>query len=176
MNFNLDNALDVLRRTPEVLSAMLTDISEEWTTKNEGPDTWSVFDIVGHLVHGEKTDWVPRMEIILACDGDHQFQPFDRFAQFRESQGKTLHDLLTEFKDLRQRSIDILLSKRLQESDLERKGIHPAFGEVTLRQLLSTWVVHDLNHLAQISRVMAFQYKEAVGPWIEYLGVLKRGR
>src|SRR5690606_24783031 len=109
MNFNLDNALDVLRRTPEVLSAMLTDISEEWTTKNEGPDTWSVFDIVGHLVHGEKTDWVPRMEIILACDGDHQFQPFDRFAQFRESQGKTLHDLLTEFKDLRQRSIDILL-------------------------------------------------------------------
>lgn len=174
MNFSLEKSIDVLGRTPDVLAIMLSNISNAWTSPNEGEDTWSVFDIVGHLIHGEKTDWIPRMNIILSDSGAKMFVPFDRHAQFVESDGQTLDDLLTEFKKLRQVNIEYLLSKNLTHHDLAQKGMHPSFGEVTLAQLLSTWVVHDLNHIAQIMRVMAKQYKEEVGPWVAYLGILQR--
>jgi len=173
MNFNLEKSIEILERTPGVLNAMLRNISTDWTSKNEGEKTWSVYDIIGHLIHGEKTDWMPRTEIILSQKADKKFELFDRFAQFEESKEKSLQQLLDEFKILREKNIELLRSKNITEKDLEEKGIHPAFGEVTLSQLLSTWVVHDLNHIAQISRVMAKQYKIAVGPWIEYLKILQ---
>ncbi|WP_276372332.1 DinB family protein [Chryseolinea sp. H1M3-3] len=174
MNFSLEKSIQILERTPEVLYLMLSNLSDDWTTKNEGDGTWSVYDIIGHLIHGEKTDWMPRAEIILSENADKDFQPFDRFAQFEESKGQSLPQLLEEFKDLRKKNIDQLRSKKVTEPKFALTGIHPAFGEVTLSQLLSTWVVHDLNHIAQISRVMAKQYKTAVGPWVEYLGILKQ--
>ncbi len=172
VNFTVEKSIEILERTPEVLEAMLKNVSAEWTEKTEGGKTWNVFDVLGHLVHGEKTDWVPRMKIILSDTPDKTFEPFDRFAQFEESRGKTLSQLLDEFKGLRKKNIGILRSKKLTGKNLEEKGVHPAFGEVTLAQLLATWTVHDLDHIAQISRVMAKQYKEEVGPWIEYLRIL----
>lgn len=172
MNFNLDHSILLLERTPIMLDAMLKGIPADWTHQNEGPDTWSPFDVIGHLIHGEQTDWVPRMEIILSKESNKPFPPFDRFAQYEISKGRTLDELLETFKQMRVKSITILKAKKLTEADLQRKGIHPAFGEVTLSQLLATWVVHDLNHLAQIARVMAKQYKQEVGPWVEYLRVL----
>ena len=174
MNFSLDRALEILERTPETLNIMLNNLSDEWTTKNEGEGTWSVYDIVGHLIHGEKTDWIPRTEIILSNKSAKVFEPFDRFAQFQDSYGKSLDQLLGEFKQLRKKNIDTLRSKNISSHQLGQKGIHPAFGEVTLSQLLSTWVVHDLNHIAQITRVMAKQYQHDVGPWIQYLGILNK--
>ena len=173
MSFDLDRSIEILVRTPEVLNAMLNNISSKWTSVNEGGESWSAYDVIGHLIHGEKTDWIPRMEIILSNMEQKTFEPFDRFAQFEDSKGKSLTQLLDEFKSLRKKNIETLRSKNITEKDLGRKGIHPAFGEVTLGQLLSTWVVHDLNHLAQISRVMAKQYKEEVGPWVEYLRILQ---
>lgn len=173
VNFSIEKSLEILEHTPEVLNTMLQNISAEWTSNNEGGETWSVYDIVGHLIHGEKTDWIPRAGIILSNKPDRTFKPFDRFAQFKESKGKSLAQLLNEFKVLREKNIENLKSKKLNNKDLEEKGIHPEFGEVTLSQLLSTWVVHDLNHMAQISRVMAKQYKEDVGPWIKYLRILQ---
>ncbi|MFN7120173.1 MAG: DinB family protein [Saprospiraceae bacterium] len=173
MHFTLSQSLDLLARTPDVLLTMLQDLDNEWTTRNEGGDTWSVYDVIGHLIHGELTDWMPRAEIILSDKADKRFEPFDRFAQMEASQGKTLHELLQEFKMLRQQNLEQLRAKNLTDKDLERTGIHPAFGEVTLAQLLATWTVHDLNHIAQISRVMAKQYKEAVGPWVAYLRILQ---
>ena len=172
MNFTIEKSIEILERTPEVLEAMLKDISAEWTENNEGGETWNVLDVLGHLVHGEKTDWIPRTEIILSYMPDKTFKPFDRFAQFEESKGKTLPQLLDEFKRLRQKNVDVLRSQNLTGKNLEEKGVHPAFGEVTVAQLLATWTVHDLDHIAQISRVMAKQYKEEVGPWVEYLGIL----
>ena len=173
MNFTLLKSIEILERTPGVLIAMLQNLSPEWTSTSEGGDTWSVYDIVGHLIHGEKTDWIPRMEIILSDKPDKRFEPFDRFAQFEESKGKSLTELLDEFKRLRKKNIEHLRSKKLTEKNSEERGIHPAFGEITLSQLLSTWTVHDLNHIAQISRVMAKQYKAEVGPWVEYLKILQ---
>jgi uncharacterized damage-inducible protein DinB len=173
MNFTLEKSLEILERTPNVLIAMLQDISVDWTFVNEGGESWSVYDILGHLIHGEKTDWVPRMDIILSENSDKRFKPFDRFAQFEDSRGKSLSQLLNEFKILRETNVGQLRSKKLTDKNLVEKGIHPAFGEVTLCQLLSTWVVHDLNHIAQISRVMAKQYKAEVGPWTEYLKILQ---
>ncbi len=173
MNFTIEKSIEVLESTPNVLNVMLQHVSTAWTSVNEGGDTWSVYDIVGHLIHGEKTDWMQRAEIILSEKTDKTFKPFDRFAQFKESEGKSLQHLLDEFTILRKKNIELLLSKKITGKDLEEKGIHPAFGEVTLSHLLSTWVVHDLNHLAQICRVMAKQYKPAVGPWAKYLGILK---
>ncbi len=172
MNFTIEKSIEILQRTPEVLDVMLRDISAEWTENNEGGETWSVFDVLGHLVHGEKTDWIPRVEIILSDTQDKTFKPFDRFAQFEESKGKTLAELLDEFKNLRKKNIGVLRLKNLTGKNLEETGVHPAFGEVTLGQLLATWTAHDLDHIAQISRVMAKQYKEAVGSWVEYLKVL----
>lgn len=152
---------------------MLEGLPEEWLNNNEGEDTWSPYDVVGHLVHGERTDWIGRMNIILSDAEDKTFKPFDRFAQFEDSKGKTITILLNEFAELREQNLNTLQEKDITEEDFARTGIHPAFGKVKLSQLLSTWVVHDLSHIAQISRVMAKQYKEAVGPWQEYLSILK---
>lgn len=173
MDFKLEKSIEILERTPRVLQTMLENISPDWTSINEGGQTWSVFDVVGHLIHCEKTDWVLRAEIILSDNPDKKFEPFDRFAQLEENKGKSMDMLLVEFASWRKKNIERLVEKNLTTQDLNKKGIHPAFGEVTLSQLLSTWVVHDLNHIAQISRVMAKQYKEAVGPWIAYLRILQ---
>ena len=172
MDFKLDKAVEILERTPGVIEELLKGLSQEWIMNNEGSDTWSPYDILGHLIHGEKTDWIVRMEIIISDNNDKTFQPFDRFAQFEQSKGKTLQQLIDEFKELRKQNIAVLISKNFNESTLNKTGIHPAFGIVTLSQLLSTWVVHDLSHIAQIARVMAKQYKTEVGPWQAYLPIL----
>ncbi|MEP7253285.1 MAG: DinB family protein [Ginsengibacter sp.] len=174
MIYNLEQSIEILTATPRVLNAMLQNLSQEWTTVNEGGDTWSAYDILGHLIYGEKTDWVPRMRIILSSSDDKAFKSLDRFAQFEESKGKTLLQLLEEFSQLRQKNIQYLMSQNLSATDFERISLHPVFGNVSLSQLLATWTVHDLNHIAQLARVMAKQYKAAVGPWIEYLGILRR--
>ena len=174
MNFALDAAIPLLERTPRVMRALLEDVPDEWLHGTEGPETWSPYVIVGHLVHGEKADWIARAQIILAQGDDRKFAPFDRFAQFRESEGKSLTELLDEFDDLRVKNLSTLRSWNISEPQLSLTGIHPAFGEVTLRQLLSTWVAHDLGHIAQTSRVMAKQYREAIGPWRAYLPVMDR--
>jgi uncharacterized damage-inducible protein DinB len=176
MNFVLDDALPVLRATPQVLRAWLEHLPDSWLRSNEGPDTWSPYDIVGHLIHGERTDWIPRLELLLAHGDSRPFTPFDRFAQFRESRGKSLSELLDTFAELRLTNVGRLESHRLEASDLARRGLHPELGPVTLGQLLATWVAHDLNHLAQIARVMARQYTDAVGPWMEYLPLLSPRR
>ncbi|HMR44213.1 MAG TPA: DinB family protein [Saprospiraceae bacterium] len=174
MEFKLDKALEILENTPSVLQALLANLSEDWYRANEGGESWSAYDIAGHLVHGEKTDWITRTKIILSDAPDKKFEPFDRFAQFRDSQGKTLEELILTFKMLRRDNLDFLKSLHLSEEDLQKTGIHPAFGTVTLEQLLATWVAHDLSHIAQIVRVMAKQYKEATGPWTAYLPLLTK--
>jgi hypothetical protein len=172
MDFNLDKGIEILSRTPAVLRSLLTGLSTDWTHNNEGPDTWSPYDIVGHLIHGERTDWMQRMEKILAETGDKTFEPFDRFAQFRESEGKTLNQLLDEFEAIRRQNIAMLIEKKLQPADFQKKGMHPSLGEVMLSHLLSTWVAHDLGHISQITRVMAKQYKSEIGPWIAFMPVM----
>lgn len=174
MKFNMDKSIQILERTPHVLENLLRNISPEWAMNNEGHDTFSPYDVIGHLIHGEKTDWIPRMEIILSDRSDETFEPYDRFAQLHNSKGKSLNQLLAEFKTLRQDNIELLKSKKLSDEDLNKTAIHPAFGRITLQQLLAAWTVHDLGHIAQISRVMAKQYKEEAGPWIEYLPILTR--
>jgi hypothetical protein len=171
--FDLKKSMEILERTPAVLTAMLDGLSDDWITPNEGPDTWSPYDIVGHLIHGELTDWIPRMKIILSDSPDKRFTPFDRFAQYQNSKGKTLAQLLGTFASLRSRNLEILRSCPITGKDLAKEGVHPTFGPVTLSQLLATWVVHDLNHIGQIARVMATQYKEDVGPWVPFLGILQ---
>ncbi|MBX2890068.1 MAG: DinB family protein [Saprospiraceae bacterium] len=173
MTFSTTQALEILERTPDALHTMLHQISEDWTYQNEGPDTWSVFDVVGHLLHGEKTDWIPRATLILSDRADKTFEPFDRFAQYETSKGKNIQTLLEEFRDARKESLSELRRLNISDADLRKTGIHPTFGEVTLAQLLSTWVVHDLNHVAQIARIMAKQYKEEVGPWTAFLRILQ---
>ncbi len=172
MNFDLNKSIEILERTPLVIEALLSNVSDEWTMHNEGGESWSAYDVVGHLIHGEKTDWVQRLEIILSDEGTKKFQPFDRFAQFTESKGKNLQQLIQEFKTVRTENLSVLKSKQLQVVDFDKTGIHPVFGEVSLRNLLSTWAVHDLSHLAQINRVMAKQYSSEVGPWKEFLPIL----
>ena len=173
MIYKFDRSIEILNATPAVLHSMLQNLSKEWTTANEGEDTWSTYDIIGHLIHGEKTDWVPRIKIILSAGNDRAFESFDRFAHFEESKDKTLLQLLDEFSALRKKNIEYIISQNLNEHDLEKTGVHPAFGKVTLSQLMATWTVHDLNHISQLTRVMAKQYKEAVGPWVEYLSILQ---
>lgn len=172
MQHDLQDTVALLARTPSTLNAFLRDLPETWTRRNEGEETWSVFDIVGHLIHGERTDWMPRARMILEFGESQAFEPFDRLAQERESQGKSLAELLDEFALLRAQSLDQLRDLNLRAEDLARRGRHPALGVVTLSQLLATWAVHDLTHLHQISRVMAHQFRQAVGPWSKYLGVL----
>jgi len=174
MKFDLNKSIEILSRTPYVLETLLSGISDEWLMNNEGENTWSPFDIVGHLIHGEKTDWIIRMEIILSDARDKRFVPFDRTAQFKESEGKNITQLLEEFKTIRKQNIEIVESRKINSNDLTKKGIHPAFGEVTLKELLSAWTAHDLSHIAQIARVMAKQYANEVGPWKEYLPILEK--
>ena len=169
---NLQDTISLLIRTPTVLNTLLRDLPETWTVRNEGEDTWSPFDVVGHLIHGERTDWMPRVQMILQSGESRTFEPFDRLGQVRESEGKSLANLLDEFARLRSANLDDLRKLDLRQDDLERRGRHPAFGVVTLSELLATWAAHDLTHLHQISRVMAHQYRGAVGPWRKYLGVL----
>jgi len=174
MEFHLPLALPMLERTPAVLRTLLADLPSEWTDANEGPDSWSAFDVVGHLIHGERTDWIPRARMILEEGRSRAFEPFDRFAQFRDSAGKSLDELLGEFEQLRAESIRTLRGWRLTDEQLALQGEHPVFGAVTLRQLLATWTAHDLSHIAQISRVLTKQYRDAVGPWRAYLPIMDR--
>jgi hypothetical protein len=174
MDFNLTTGIEVLERTPNVLRALLDGLSPKWIVANEGPDTWSPFDILGHLIHGERTDWMPRAKIILTDGPSTIFESFDREAMFKASPGKSLETLLEEFAWLRTENLATLNSWQITEAQLELEGRHPALGTVTLRQLLATWVAHDLTHIAQIARVMSKQYREAVGPWREYLPLLDR--
>jgi len=172
MEHNLEQTMLLLSRTPATLNALLRDLPEMWTLRNEGQNSWNVFDIVGHLIYGERTDWMPRARMVLQFQEGKTFEPFDRWGQARESQGKSLDQLLDEFARLRSENLRELRALSLPPEHLELRGRHPALGVVTLSQLLATWAVHDLTHLHQISRVMAHQYREAVGPWSEYLGVL----
>jgi hypothetical protein len=171
--FNLADIIAVLAHTPATLDALLRGLTDTWVRGNEGKDTWSAFDIVGHLIYGERTDWMPRVRIILQNGEARPFDPFDRFAQFRESEGKSLEELLDDFARLRRENLAALQALNLQPTDLTRRGKHPALGVVTLPELLATWAVHDLTHVHQLSRVMAHQYRDAVGPWSTYLGVLQ---
>ena len=174
MEFLLPNAIAVLERTPVTLRALLGGLPDAWTSPNEGPETFSAFDNLGHLVHGERADWIVRARIVLEQGAQRRFAPYDRFAQVSESAGKSVADLLDEFESLRTHNLDTLRAWHLDEQMLSLEGEHPAFGTVTLRQLLSTWAVHDLGHIAQTSRVMAKQYRDAVGPWRAYLPILDR--
>ena len=171
--FNLAESIAVLTRTPAALDALLRELPPTWVHGTEGEGTWSAFDIVGHLVSGERSDWMPRVRILLEYGEALPFPPFDRFAQAQESQDKSLQRLLTDFACLRKESLGALQTLDLQPEDMKRRGNHPAFGVVTLSELLATWAVHDLTHLHQLSRVMAHQYRGLVGPWSAYLGVLQ---
>ena len=173
MDFRFDDALPVLRRTPSVLREMLLDLPECWTKAVEGPGTWSPFDVVGHLIHGERTDWLPRVEHILRHGDAVPFPPFDREGMFAASEGLPLADLLNTFADLRVGNLTRLEALGLTDADLDRRGRHPEFGVVTMRQHLATWVAHDLGHIGQVVRVMARQYTDAVGPWRAYLSILR---
>lgn len=172
MNYDFDSAISVLERTPAALGSLLKGLPDEWILNNEGPETFSPFDVIGHLIHGEKTDWPDRIKRTLEHGISLPFTPFDRFAMYEASKGKNLPELLDEFEKLRQKNLNWFRSLNLTNADLEKKGIHPVLGEVTMRQLLAVWVVHDLTHIAQIGRVMAKQYKEEIGPWVEFFRVL----
>lgn len=172
--FDLRETLDILTRTPAVLRTLLHGTSSSWHSINEGGDTWSAFDVVGHLIHGEETDWVPRARIILEHGKEQTFEPFDRFAQLGRFDGWSLDGLLDRFDELRRANLDVVQTWQLTDAHLSLRGRHPELGVVDLRQLLATWAVHDLNHIAQISRVMAKRYAEEVGPWRAYLPILNR--
>jgi len=169
----LDDTISLLARTPITLNTLLRDQPEIWTHRNEGDNTWSAYDVIGHLAHGERADWIPRVKCILQHGDTQAFEPFDRFAQTRESEGKSLAQLLDEFSQLRAENLATLRAMNLQPSDLDRNGLHPSLGRVTLSQLLATWAAHDMTHLHQVSRILAHQYRETVGPWSQYLGVLQ---
>ena len=172
MEFQLEPAVEILSCTPATLRALLEGLSEPWVLNNEGTDTWSPYDVLGHLIHGEQTDWIPRARIILEHGESRAFDPFDRFAQFEGSIGRSMRELLDEFAALREANVETLRELNLSKAQLELRGTHPALGTVTLAQLLATWVVHDLDHIGQVARVMSKQYSEAVGPWRAYLGIL----
>ncbi len=174
MAFDLAQTVEILERTPRALDALLRGSSPGWHLANEGPATWSAYDVVGHLIHAEETDWIPRARIVLEFGEGRPFEPFDRFAQERRFAGWSLEQLLDRFAEVRRESLEILRGFGLTEEKLERRGRHPELGQVRLRQLLATWAVHDLGHLAQIGRVMAKRYQEEVGPWRAYLPVLDR--
>ena len=173
MNFQLQQAIEILSQTPATVKSLLGSLSDEWVLTSDGENSWSPFDVIGHYIHGEETDWIPRAEIILSQGENLTFVPFDRFAQLEKSEGKTLSELLETFADLRRKNIETLKSWNLTDEQLNFKGIHPELGEVTLEQLLATWVVHDLTHIRQIVTIMAKQYAEDVGAWKEYLSILQ---
>jgi len=173
MKFQIEKAIEILSQTPVTVKSLLGNLSDDWVTNAVNSENWSPFDIVGHLIHGEETDWIPRAEIILAQGENLMFEPFDRFAQFERSKGKTLDGLIETFAASRTKNLITLLEMNLNEEKLQRKGIHPELGEVTLEQLLATWVVHDLNHLKQLVTSLAHKYAENVGVWKEYLSILQ---
>lgn len=172
MEFQLNEAVEILSRTPGTLNSLLRDLPKSWVVSNEGPDTWSAFDILGHLIHGEETDWIPRARIILEHGEERAFEPFDRFAQFEKSKGKSIGELLVEFESLRTKNLAALQKLNITSDQLARRGTHPELGSVTMSELLAAWVVHDLSHVAQATRVMCKQYTSAVGPWKQYLPIL----
>ena len=170
--FDLQQSIQVLGRTPSTLSALLSGLPESWTSVNEGPDTFSAFDVVGHLIDGEETDWIPRARIILAQGPGPRFEPYDRFRHRSRNVGRTVQSLLLEFDQLRRTNLDLLRGWNLDAAMLQLEGIHPSLGKVTLQQLVAAWVVHDLGHVAQVARVMAKRYRGEVGPWVPYLPIL----
>ena len=173
MAHNLSDTVSLLTRTPATLNALLRDLPESWTFRNEGENTFTTFEVVAHLIYGERADWIPRARFLLQFGETRAFEPFDRKGHVRDSQGKSLPQLLDEFARVRSESLDQLRALNLRPEDLERRGRHPAFGPVTLSQHLASWAAHDLTHLHQVSRIMAHQYRQAVGPWSAYLGVLQ---
>ena len=174
MEYQLDQAKEVLRRTPATLNALLNGLPNDWVLANEGPDTFSPYDVIGHLIEGEENDWIPRARIILEQGESQPFDKFDRFAMYEKSKGKSLSELLARFEELRSESLRQLNEMNLTPELLQKTGTHPALGIVTLSQLLSAWVVHDLGHIRQIVRVMAKQYRDAVGPWTAYLSIVNQ--
>lgn len=174
MDFRVDRAVEILTRTPSTLRSMLAELSEPWVMTNYGDETFSPFDVVGHLIHGERTDWMPRARIILEHGESKSFEPFDRFAMYEASQGKTISALLDTFESLRCDNLQALQDLQLKPQQLTLRGTHPELGTVTLENLLATWAVHDLNHLAQIAKAMSFQYRDAVGPWLQFASILRR--
>lgn len=173
MTFEINKAIEILKRTPKTLESLLNGLSDEWVRNNEGEDTWSPYEVVGHLIHGEKTDWIPRAQIMLSDSPNKTFVPFDRFAQNKADRTRPISELLAEFGKLRSENVRALQALKIDDTMLKKKGIHPELGEASLKELLSTWVVHDLGHLSQITRVMAKQYQEEVGVWQAYLGILQ---
>ncbi len=173
MKYRLDQAIEVLSRTPAVLRNMLGGLSEPWIVNNYGEETFSPFDVVGHLIHGERTDWIPRARIILEHDESRPFESFDRYAQYEDSKGKTIDELLDTFETLRRENVAALQAMNLTAEQLALRGTHPELGAVTLQEMLATWVVHDLNHIHQIAKCMAFQYHDNLGPWREWATVIK---
>ena len=173
MEHDLQQTISLLTRTPAALNSLLRDLPETWTMRNEGEGTWTVFDVIGHLVHGERTDWISRAKMILQFGESRTFEPFDRLGQIRESQGKSIQQLLDEFARLRSENLREVTVLNLGPDALQLRGRHPVFGSVTLSELLATWAIHDMTHLHQISRIIAYQYLDTVGPWSAYLGVLK---
>ena len=172
MEYRLDQAKEILRRTPATLNALLSNLSDDWVLANEGPETFSPYDVIGHLIEGEENDWIPRARIILDHGEAKPFEKFDRFAMYEKSKGKSLAELLARFEKVRGESLRQLEEMNLTPELLQKRGTHPALGSVTLSQLLSAWVVHDLGHIRQIVRVMAKQYREEIGPWTEYLSIV----
>ena len=172
MKYNAAQAIEILDKTPAVCTALLAGLSDDWVMNNEGPETFSPYDVIGHLIHGEKTDWVVRAKLILEWGNTKPFVPWDRFAQYQESENKSLQQLLDEFARVRKENMDWFKSLQLTATDLDKTGIHPTLGSVTLKNLLSTWVVHDLTHIAQITRVMAKQYTTEMGPWPQFFRIL----
>jgi hypothetical protein len=172
MKYSLQRSYEILDRTPAVLTALLTGLPDDWIMPNEGPETYSPYDVVGHLIHGEKTDWTARTKMILESGNTQTFVRWNREAMYEESLGKNLQQLLDEFAAIRKENMVWFKALNLTEDDLDKKGMHPVLGDVTLRHLLATWVVHDLTHIAQITRVMAKQYKEEMGPWPQFFRIL----
>lgn len=172
MNFQLEEAIEILERTPQTLSQLLTELSSPWISCNEGEDTWNAFDVVGHLIEGEKNNWLPRIKLIVTEGATEPFPPFDRFSQLNQNDGKTMEQLLNEFADIRRANLKTLQQIIDPETDFEQTGMHPEFGIVKLREQISTWVAHDLTHISQIARVLAKRYQDDVGPWRAYLRIL----
>jgi uncharacterized damage-inducible protein DinB len=173
MKFQIEEAIEILSQTPVVVKSLLENLSDDWIKSESNAESWSAFDIVGHLIHGEETDWIPRAELILAQGENTTFEPFDRFAQFEKSKGKTLNELIENFAASRAKSLRKLREMNLTEEKLQLKGIHPELGEVTIEQLLATWTVHDLGHIKQLVTVLARKYAENVGAWKQYLSILQ---
>ncbi len=173
MKFQIEQTVEILAQTPVTVKSLLGNLSNDWTKNEVNSENWSPFDVVGHLIHGEETDWIPRAEIILAQGKNPTFESFDRFAQFENSKSKTLNELIENFAELRKKNLETLRKMNLTEEKLQLKGIHPELGKVTLEQLLSTWTIHDLTHIKQIVTILAHKYTENVGVWKEYLSILQ---